>query len=133
MRPGKYNARFTKTHKRLLDETENNTLLPFRLELPAAQARATLKLAQSVNASPNSVLALLVQYGLEHLSQELRTNSVAPPIQDPNVTTTEVTHRQTAAQEFIREEPKVHVITEFGTPTNPGRLSGRSGLFPSKD
>ena len=127
MRPGKYNARFTKAHKRLLEETENNTLLPFRLELPAAQARAALKLAQSVNASPSSVLALLVQYGLEHLSQELRTNSVAPSIQDPNVTTTLVQVRQTAAQEFLGEEPKTHAIIEFRTPTNPVR----PGLFPS--
>ena len=129
MRSSKTNARFTKAHKRMLDETESNTLLPFRLELPAPQARAVLKLAQSINASPSSVLALLVQYGLEHLSQELRTNSVAPSVQDPQVKKTLIQERQTASQEFLGEEPKTHVVTEYATPTNPVR----PGLFPAKE
>jgi hypothetical protein len=130
MRTGSYRARFTKAHKRLLDETESNTLLPFRLELPSQQARAVLKLAQSVNASPGDTLAILVQYGLEHLAQELRKNSVAPPVQDPNIKTTIVAERQTAAQEFLQEEPKTHVVIEYSTPTN---AISRPNLFPSKE
>lgn len=131
MRPGSYRARFTKAHKRLLLETESNTLLPFRLELPAQQARAALRLAQSVNTSPGDTLALLVQYGLEHLAQELRTNSVAPPVQDPQVKTTLIQERQTASQEFLGEEPKTREYTEFSSPANPRRLpDNRSSLIP---
>jgi hypothetical protein len=134
MRPTKYHGRFTRAHKRILEEVSqpgHNTLLPFSLELPSPQAQAVLKLAQSVNMSPNSVLALLVQYGLEHLSSELRRNSVAPPAADPKVNKTTVQQRQTAAQEVLKEEPITHVVIEYSTPTNKPVESIRSSLFPS--
>lgn len=136
MRPGNYSARFTKAHRRILSElstTKTDTLLPFKLDLPTTQATAVLKLAQSVNCSPNSVLALLVQYGLEHLSQELRTNSVAPPVQDPNIKKTLRTEYQTAAQELLEEKPKVHEYTEYGTPTNKPIDANRSRFIPTSE
>lgn len=134
MRPGTGNARFTKAHRRILaelSESKANTLLSFNLDLPTAQAQAVLKLAQSVNTSPNPVLALLVQYGLEHLSKELRANSVAPPVSNPSVTKTLVQERQTAAQELLGEEPKVREYTEYNAPTNIAVVGNRSRFIPS--
>jgi len=134
MRPTQHNGKFTRVHKRLLEEllaSESNTLSPFRLELPATQSKAVLKLAQSVNTSPNSVLALLVSYGLELLSKELRSNSVAPPIGDPKINKTVMVERQTAAQEFLREDPVKHVVTEYSTPANPLSAVNRSRFIPS--
>lgn len=134
MRPGNYSGRFTRSHKRILDEvskSDTNSLLPFRLDLPTQQAQAVLKLCQSVNVSPTAVLALLVQYGLEHLSNELRVNSVAPPIGDPNIKKTLTTVRQSAAQEFLKEESKTHVVIEYSSPTNPEVSVNRSRFIPT--
>jgi len=112
-------------------ETETNTLLPFRVLLSTSQAKAVLLLSQSVNVSPTSACALLVQYGLEHLANELRTNSVAPPVGDPNIKKIVVQERQSAAQEFLGEEPKLREYTEYNTPTNKPSDTIRSSLFPS--
>jgi len=134
MRPTKYYGRFTRAHKRILEEVSepgHNTLLPFNLELPSPQAQAVLKLSQSVNMSPNGVLALLVQYGLEHLSSELRRNSVAPPAADPKVSKSLIQKRQTASQEVLKEEPVTHEYTEYRSPVNKPVESIRSSLFPS--
>lgn len=133
MRPSGNYGRFNKAHKRMLQElseSQSNTLLPFRLELPKAQSEAVLRLSQSVNVCPNSILALLVQYGLEHLSLELRVNSVAPPISDPKVNKVTVQERQTAAQELLEEEPITHELTEYSLPVNKSVGSVRSYLIP---
>lgn len=136
MRPGSYRARFTKAHRRLLtelSESQVNTLLPFKLDLPSEQATAVLKLSQAVNASPNTLLALLVQYGLEHLSKELRENAVAPPLSNPNIKKTLRTERQSAARELLKEQPKVHEYTEYSTPTSKPIPSIRSRFFPTSE
>ena len=134
MRGGNPSGKFTRSHKRMLkelQESETNTLMPFDILLPSTQAGSVLKLAQSVNVSPQSVLCLLVQYGLEHLATELRTNSVAPPIGNPNVKKELVQERQSAAQEFLEEEPKIHEVTTYSTPTNKPSDTIRSYLIPS--
>jgi hypothetical protein len=113
-----------------LQESEENTLMPFDIHLPSKQAISVLKLAQSVNVPPKSVLCLLVQYGLEHLANELRTNSVAPPVGDPKVTKDLVQQRQTSAQEFLEEEPKTREYTTYGTPTNKSSDTIRQSLIP---
>ena len=113
-----------------LQESEANTLMPFSIFLPSRQAIGVLKLAQSVNVSPQSVLVLLEQYGMEHLAAELRTNSVAPPIGDPNVKKELVQERQSAAQELLEEKPKEREYTTYSTPTNKPIDSIRSSLIP---
>jgi hypothetical protein len=134
MRPGRTSAKFTRTHKRILDEiqrSETNTLLPLRLELPTSQATSVFKLAQSVNVSPSNTLALLVSYGLERLSSELRENSVAPPLSNPNVAKVAIQERLTAARELLEEEPKVREFIEYSVPTSRPISEVKSYFIPS--
>lgn len=56
---------------------------PVRPKMSAAAAELVLKIAQSAHVAPATVLQVLIYYGFEHLSRELRERGAAPMPKEP--------------------------------------------------
>ena len=80
--------KFSQANNTLLKRLQESTPPPFvkgTYDIPRTQALAALKIAQASNVSFSDVLALLVAYGLEHLSNELRMQGAAPTPKEPHI------------------------------------------------
>lgn len=100
--------RFTKKDREILKQLEAGTFagsLDALTPLVNDQAKVVYQLAQAANVSVRAVVSLLVSYGLELLSRELRTSSSAPTPKNPQtvVRTKTVRASSTPREEFLQE------------------------------
>jgi len=129
---GKGFGKFTRAHRNLLKEVEENTtqLYRFIIDLPQQLARAILMLAQTVNTSPKGVVAALTSYGLEHLALELSANASAPPLGSPNIKKLLREEPQSASQEFLDIPPKKVNYVDIEPPGPPAPNLGPKKADP---
>jgi hypothetical protein len=100
-------SRFSKPNHNLLKQLEGPNPPPFhksQYDIPAQQTLAALKIAQAADVSLADVLALLVAYGLEYLSQELRMTGSAPTPKDPRVEVKTYSKPPTPRDEFYKSK-----------------------------
>lgn len=127
-------SRFARSHRNLLKEVQESQdqLFPFQVKLTNSNAETLLLLAQTINTIPSAVASLLISYGLEYLSKELRQNAIAPPIASPNIKKALIKERPSAAEQFLQEETdyteKEIQHVEYHKPTS---MAQKVRAFPS--
>ena len=109
-------ARFSKgdriTLKQLRDKSLKG-LVDVNTPLDSDQAVVVYELAQAVNIPPKAVVSLLVSYGLELLSKELRNTHAAPAPKKPSSVVRVKEKSPTPRQEFLQESGvRTHEPTE---------------------